>query len=226
MQTAIEKPVYSQVVLKQPVNNAVIKLNAEDKKLYEYLLLLSPYGFVRERVLTEKKYFSEVYGNADAAHSLPHLTLANFILSKVNQDKIVYSLSAMAKKSNRIKVVLENYNWFSHHTIFIDVKYKVDIKQLVRKITKAIKGHIKADNKTPPHFISNPHLTLCKGLNEEQYQKTLVEYMNQNFSDEFTANEMLLLRRPITEPGKYEEVARFGFEGPEVCDITIQLRLF
>jgi 2'-5' RNA ligase len=226
MEVFIEASVFSKPVLIPPVNNEVNILIADKKQLYEYLLLLSPYGFTRERIITEKKYFSEMYGNADAAHSLPHITLANFILSQFNQDKITCLLETIAQRSNRIKVVLENYKWFPHHTIYIDVKYKIDIKQLVRKITKGIKGPVKADNKYYPYFILNPHLTLCKRLDREQYEKSVIEYTRQNFSDAFTANEMLLLRRPLTEPGNYKQVARFTFGGPEVCDTTMQLSLF
>lgn len=221
MITLIENP-----VKEPPFNSHTLTLNAEDKKLSEYLLLLSPSGSVKDRVVTEKNYFSKVYGNKDAAHSLPHLTLANFISSNFCQEEIVCTLNSIAPQCNRIKVVLENYNWFPHHTIFIDVKYKINIKQLVRKITHAIKRYIKADNEYPPHFILNPHLTLCKGLSIEQYEKSVIEYTKQNFSGEFTANEMLLLKRSITEPEKYKEVARFGFRGPEVCDTTTQLKLF
>lgn len=226
MEVFIEAPVFSKPVLVPPGNNQIDTFIADKKQLYEYLLLLSPYGFVRERIITEKLYFSDVYGNADAAHSLPHITLANFILSDCSQNDITVSLETIAQRSNRIKVVLENYKWFPHHSIYIDVKYKIDIKQLVRKITKAIKGRIRTDNKYYPHFILTPHLTLCKGLNEEQYEKSLLEYSEQSFSDKFTANEMMLLRRPVTEPGNYKEVGRFKFNGPEVCDTTMQLSLF
>ena len=90
----------------------------------------------------------------------------------------------------------------------------------------AIRGYIKANNKNYPHFILTPHLTLCKGLDREQYEKSLVEYMEQSFSDEFTANEMLLRRRPTKAPENYKEVGRFKFGGAEVCDITTQLGLF
>lgn len=216
-----EKPIV-KLPPQSPVEKAVTKPDAK----FEYLLLLSPNGFLRERIITEKKYFSEVYGNSDAAHSLPHITLANFILSNRSEEIINQLLKTISQNVNKIKVVLENYNWFPHHTIFIDVKYKADIKQLVRKITQSIKRHIKADNDYSPRFILSPHLTLCKRLNLYQYEKSQVEYKGQRFSDEFTANEMLLLKQPITEPGSYKIAGRFEFENPEVCDTTTQLSLF
>jgi 2'-5' RNA ligase len=162
---------FSKSILRPPVNNQSTELISNHEELYEYLLLLSPYGFVREKIIKEKKYFSKDYGNNDAKGSLPHITLAKFILSSFSQEEIIAVLENVAKNSNPIKVILENYNWFPRRTIFIDVKYKADIKQLVRKITKAVKRHIKADNEHSPVFILNPHLTLCKGMDETQYCK-------------------------------------------------------
>lgn len=135
-------PVQEKSVLKLPPHNLVETEIAELDGKFEYLLLLSPYGFVRE------------------------------------------------------------------------------------KIIQSIKRRIKADNDYPPHFILSPHLTLCKRLSIEQYEKSLLEYKGQYFSDEFTANEMLLLKRPVTEPGNYKEVGWFEFGGPEMCDTTTQLKLF
>lgn len=210
-------------LLKANGNTIIIR----SEQLYEYLILLSPNGFTRERLITEKKYFSEVYENADAAHSLPHITLANFLYYESSQNAITHPLELLAQKSNRIKVVLENYKWFSSHTIYFNVKYKIDIQQLVRKITKAIKGHIKADNKNAPHFILTPHLTLCKGMTKEQYQKSLAEYSEQIFSDKFIATEMLVLKRPVGMPGNYKLVGKYKFGGPdEACDTTTQLSFF
>jgi|GEM_PF-3863584 len=198
----------------------------DEKELFEFLLIISPTGFVRERVMTEKQFFSHYFGSDDAVNSLPHLTLANFLLSQSSQDEIVSGLHMVAINSNRIKVVLENFKWFPFHTIYFDVKYQVDIKQLVRKITKSIGRYIRADNKNTPHFISNPHLTLCKRMSREQYEKSVIEYSEQKFSGEFTANEMVLLKRPFTEPGNYRVAGCFKFGGREVCDKTTQLRLF
>jgi hypothetical protein len=56
--------------------------------------------------------------------------------------------------------------------------------------------------------------------------KSLVQYSKQKFSGEFTANEMLLLRRPFFKSGNYEDIARLKFAGNVVCDTTTQLSLF
>ncbi|MDB5280499.1 MAG: hypothetical protein JWR61_5454 [Ferruginibacter sp.] len=192
----------------------------------EYLLLISPEGRLRSRLMRRKKEFSSTYGNRDAEHSLPHLTLANFVLSDSSQGKIIKPLKDVASRSNKIGIELENFKWFKEHTIYVDVKYKTDMKQLVRKITNAIKRYIKADNKFPPRFILNPHLTLCKGLTNEQYKKSLLEYGALKFSDKFTAAEMILLKRSVSVAERYRVVGRFGLEGPESNNRTIQLTLF
>lgn len=192
----------------------------------EYLLLISPEGRLRSRLMRRKKEFSVTYGNRDAEHSLPHLTLANFVLSDSSQDKIIKPLKDVASRSNKIGIELENFKWFKEHTIYVDVKYKTDMKQLVRKITNAIKRYIKADNKFPPRFILNPHLTLCKGLTNEQYKKSLLEYGALKFSDKFTAAEMILLKRSVSVAERYHVVGRFGLAGPESNNRTIQLTLF
>lgn len=221
----LDKKELTSFLEKPPFNKQRIEIL--EKRLYEYLLVLSPRGFIMDRLITEKKYFTGLIGNRDASDSLPHITLANFILSNLKHANIIFLLKSLAANSNCIKVVLENYKWFPHHTIYFDVKYKVDIKQLVRKITQTIRRHIKDDkNGYPPHFILNPHLTLCKRMSPEEYEKSKIEYADLTFSDQFTANYMLLLRRPIDGSEKYKEVGRFEFGGPESCDKTFQLKLF
>jgi hypothetical protein len=52
-----------------------------------------------------------------------------------------------------------------------------------------------------------------------------IEYTKKTFSGEFTASEMILLKRSI-EMNKYEEVKRFKFGFPAILDRTIQGVLF
>ena len=132
----------------------------------------------------------------------------------------------VGKEANKIKVVLNNYKWFEPHTIYINVEYQVDIKQLVRKIAAKVKRFLLVDEEIPPHFILTPHLTLCKGLTIEQFKKSKLEYSDKKFYGEFVANEMILLKRPIDGKKKYQEIGRFGFGGPEICTTTQQGFLF
>ena len=63
-------------------------------------------------------------------------------------------------------------------------------------------------------------------MSPEEYEKSKIEYAGLTFSDQFTADYMLLLRRPIDGSDNYKEVGRFEFGGPESCDTTSQLKLF
>ena len=47
----------AMAILKPPFHNVIETLEIEEKKLYEYLLLLSPHGFVRQRIINEKSHF-------------------------------------------------------------------------------------------------------------------------------------------------------------------------
>ncbi|CAN5605720.1 hypothetical protein BH11BAC3_BH11BAC3_26470 [soil metagenome] len=226
MDTVLKSKSIKEIINIPSINDKINLSVEQEKALYEYLLLLSPEGFLRQRFITEKEYFASLTGNRHAIASLPHITLANFILSSHKQIDVVPILKQIAYDAPKLRIVFENYAWFPFHTMYINVKYKVSIKQLVRKITKGIKNHIKADkNKYPHHFILTPHLTVCKGLSLEEYIKSEIEYSGLTFSDSMIAKYMILLRRPIDRPEKYQEVGRFDFGGPESCDTTIQLKL-
>ena len=193
--------------------------------LCEYLLVLSPGGPLRDSIVNQKKYFTNNYENRAAVYGKPHITLANFLLREIAEDEIVRRLNFISENSHGIKVVLRDYNWFPEHTMYLNVLYPVNIQQLVRKISALTQSVIRKDNHHAPHFILNPHLTICKDLSAEQFEMSRIEYTTKTFSGEFTASEMLLLKRSIGI-NKYEEVGHFKFGLPVILDTTIQGKLF
>ena len=82
---------------------------------------------------------------------------------------------------------------------------------------------MKLNNDNKPHFIMEPHLTIARKLQSDQYEKGWLEFSNLQFTGRFIADAMLLLRRPIGEM-KYQIVQRFEFKNMPVS--TVQGDLF
>ncbi|MEO5891631.1 MAG: 2'-5' RNA ligase family protein [Ferruginibacter sp.] len=194
--------------------------------LFEYLLILSPMGALRDKIIEEKKYFFEMYRNCCAIYGRPHITLANFLLPGSGENEIIQHLIAISENQNKMRVMLQDYKWFAQHTMYLNILYKVDIMQLVRKITNKTTRVINSYSKFPPRFILEPHLTICKELSVEQYAQSRIEYTRKRFSGSFTANEMILLKRNIGEKDRYEEVYRLEFGGTETLTTILQGNLF
>jgi hypothetical protein len=129
-------------------------LNASPNEgLLEYLLVISPGGLMRALIVNEKKYFSDHYQNDAAVYSKPHITLANFLLREVSEGEIVRRLNFISENSHMLKLVLKGYNWFPEHTMFLNILYPVNIKQLVRKISALTQSVIRKDNPHAPHIL-------------------------------------------------------------------------
>jgi 2'-5' RNA ligase len=192
-------------------------------KIYEYLLVLNPHEALREKIMQVKKYFFETYKNSTAIYSKPHVTLVNFVQYGMMEERLLNRLEVIAMGCSPIKVELKDYGSFPSHTIYINITSKVPIQGLIKNIRSEAQRLMKLNNENKPHFIMEPHLTIARRLQPQQYEKGWLEFSNLQFTGRFIADAMLLLRRPIGEI-KYEIVKRFEFKNMPVA--TVQGDLF
>ena len=163
-------------------------------RIYEYLLVLSPHEELRNKILQVKKEFYEKYKAPHALWGKPHVTLVKFMQVEMLEQRIVNRLKAIAMGHHPIKIELKDFGSFPSHTIYINVKTKEPIKQLVREI-KDVQRLMKYDKDNKPHFIDEPHLTISRKLLPWQFEKGWLEYSNLQFTGRFIADAMLMLKR-------------------------------
>jgi 2'-5' RNA ligase len=179
-------------------------------KVNEYLLVLSPQQELAEKIMNIKNQFSKDYKTAVAKTTWPHITLVNFVTWEMMEEKLLQRLQAIAMGITPFKVELKDYGSFPSHTIFINVISKLPIQNLVREL-KTAQRLMKLNNENKPHFIDEPHLTICRKLKPWQYEQGWLEYSQRNFTGRFIADSMLLLKRPAGERSRFQIPKRFEF---------------
>ncbi len=177
------------------MNNLLIN-PIEGYKYAEYLLVLNPHEYLRDKISQVKKDFYEKYKAPTALYSKPHITLVNFVQFEIREAPMLNRLKRIAMGYQPFKVDLKDYGSFPSHTIYINVESKQQVKNLVKELKPA--QQLMALNKeNKPHFMDNPHLAIARKLLPWQYEKGWLDYSNRYFTGSFIVEEMLLLKRPL-----------------------------
>lgn len=176
----------------------VSNLKMPGYQVNEYLLVLSPHQALWDRIMSIKKDFAQKFDAPFAEYSKPHITLINFVNWAMMEEKILQRMEAIANGVAPIKVELRDFGSFPSHTIHINVVSKMPIKSVVDEL-KTGQRLFKLNNEHKPHFIEEPHMTICRQLKPWQYEKAWLEYSNSQFTGRFIADSMQLLRRPVSD---------------------------
>ena len=189
----------------------------------EYLLILQPHEELWNRILNLKKAFAEKYDAPMAGWTKPHITLVKFLQLEMLESRIVNRLKMISMGLPAFKVEMKDFGSFPSHTIYINILSKIPIVQTVKAVRQA-QRLMKLDKDNKPHFITEPHLSVCRKLQPWQYEKAWLEYEHANFQGRFIADKMRLLRKRPGEKQPYIVVADLGFENLPV--LTTQGELF
>src|SRR5579875_1760403 len=172
-------------------------------RINEYLLVLDPPDILRKKIVDIKTEFAEKYKTDVARYTKPHITLINWISLELMEEKMIQRLQNIAMGITPFKIELKDYGSFPSHTIFINVTSKVPIQSLVREMKQA-QRLMTLNRENKPHFIEEPHLTICRKLKPWQYEEGWLEYSNRQFTGRFIADSMLLLKRRVEEKSAYQ----------------------
>lgn len=188
---------------------------------YEYLLIINPHEDLRNKIIHVKDEFYEKYKAPSAKWGKPHITLAKFVVWQMMEEKIVNRLKIAAMGMAAFKIQLKDYGSFPSHTIYINVTTKLPIQNLVKQVRQCKRLMKSPDH--DPFFILEPYLPVARKLTPAQYEPAWLEYSHRNFTGNFIADGMLLIKRKVG--GKaYQIVQRFDFLNLPV--ITRQGALF
>lgn len=180
--------------------------------LSEYLLVLSPPAGLWEEVMRIKKYFGGKYQAPAALKTKPHITLVKFVSPRSLSDAMILHLGRIAARLHPFRVQAENFGSFPTHTIYLRVGSGEPFRQAVTAVKEA--RRFMRVKEFEPHFIQEPHMTICRKLLPWQYEQAWLEFAHLDFSGCFVAEELLLLRRPFDGSlHRYETAARLPLKG-------------
>jgi 2'-5' RNA ligase len=97
-------------------------------------------------------------------------------------------------KQTRFWVTLNNYSGFPEHTVFARVQDHQPFKQLATSLN-AIDQYIRSNGCPPVKFITYPHLSIARRLEQNVYEEAMFEYSQKTFYASFEVSELVLLKR-------------------------------
>ncbi len=197
-------------------------LSSIEHQIAEYLLVLEPHEALKQTIQSVKQHFADNYDCPKAAYSKPHITLLKCMQFSMVETRWIPRLQRIVAAATPFMVELVDFGQFPTHTIYIQVKTKNQVVELVRSL-KEIQSLIKLDKEHKPHFITDPHLTIARKLQHWQFEQGWNEYGNSQFTGRFMADHVLLMRKRMEEK-KYEVIGRFKMLG--VKQTIEQMQLF
>jgi 2'-5' RNA ligase len=187
--------------------------------LYEYLTIIPPSAFVYTDIMAMKYECKADYNWHSAIKSKPHITLSNFLQPVSFDEKVISRYKRLASAASPFKIYLSGFGHFSTHTIYVKLTDSKEILDLAKNIKSFTKAVFKKVLDCPPHHMSEPHLTIAKGILEQDFHKAWPVWLKKEYNAEFDANRILLLRRPFSDIWQdYEVVGDFPLTGLGILD--------
>lgn len=199
--------------------NGISTINTDDApkdmEAKEYLLMLNPPKRISNEVKILQQNFYSEQEQVQSKKSAPHLTLIHFRLNPNLEEKLINDMEEISAVQSPIEVVLNNFNHFGTHTIYIDVKNASAITNLVKSL------HAKLNLQLSQSFFAwKPYMTIAKGLTSEKFKTVYADFENSAFNASFIADGMLLLKRDSVYE-RYLTIREFEFTCVRTVDSTI-----
>ncbi|PZP48361.1 MAG: hypothetical protein DI598_10005 [Pseudopedobacter saltans] len=161
----------------------------------DYFLIVRPDENTCEKVMSEKKRFSELYNCPSILHSLPHISLVRFINTTENESIIRNYLHRKISTFFPFLIEMEGFDVFPTHTIYVKIKNPSPIIDIVKNI-KTEARILKEHSKSSIYFVTDrPHLTLARGLEHWQYENGWRQWQHVPFSARFEVSAITLLKK-------------------------------
>ena len=164
----------------------------------EYLLVIYPYGELRDRLLEEQRQFSSDY-EVTVRESMrrfwgPHITMAVFQAAEGMEDTLIRWIQRICQRYQRFEMTLNNYSGIPPHTIYLRVQDPQPFRRLMQQL-RAIDHYVRSSGCPPINLIDRPYLSIAGGLTEEVYNKAMPDYSRKTFHESFPVDELALLKR-------------------------------
>jgi 2'-5' RNA ligase len=158
----------------------------------EYLMVIYPYGDLRDRLLEEQKQFSTEYGIT--VRNRPHITMAVFQAAEGMEDTLIRWIQRICQRYQRFELTLNNYSGIPPHTIYLRVQDPQPFRRLMQQL-RVIDHYVRSSGCPPVNLIDRPHLSIAGGLTEQLYNRAMPAYSRKTFHDSFAVEELVLLKR-------------------------------
>lgn len=183
------------------------------QQLWEYLLVAHPDENVYNKIADEKNVFFETYKQKVAVKTKPHIAIANFLATETMEETVIRWIHRICSQYKSFPVTFNNYSGFPPDTIYIRIQDHSPFKQLAVQL-KVIDEYVRSNGCPEVRLIYRPHLTIAKALDNNVYDKAMLDYSQKTFHETFLLTGLVLLKR-INQFDTCKEVNVFRFYPPD-----------
>ncbi len=164
-------------------------------KFYEYLLVVHPNEETFNQLAAEKENFSSEYNVSIAKKTLPHITVANFLAKETMEETLIKWMHKIISSQQSFDVMINNFSGFpSSKTVYARIQNHEPFQQLATSL-KIINTYINDNGFPNAKLINHPHMTIARSLQQNVYEKAIMDYSRKTFNASFSVDELILLRR-------------------------------
>lgn len=183
-------------------------------RFYEYLLVVHPNEEIFNQLKAEKENFSSEYNVSIAKKTLPHITVANFLAKETMEETLIKWMSKIIGHQQSFDVMINNFSGFpSSKTVYARIQNHEPFKQLAISL-KTINTYINDNGFPNARLINHPHMTIARSLQQNVYEKAIMDYSRKTFNASFIVDELILLRRS-NQYDKCQQVSVFKLSEPQ-----------
>ncbi len=182
-------------------------------KFYEYLLVVHPNEEIFNQLKAEKENFSSEYNVSIAKKTLPHITVANFLAKETMEGTLIKWMHKIISSQQSFDVMINNFSGFpSSKTVYARIQNHEPFKQLATSL-KTINTYINDNGFPNARLINHPHMTIARSLQQNVYEKAIMDYSRKTFNASFMVDELILLKR-VNQYDKCKQVSVFKLSEP------------
>lgn len=187
----------------------------EQPKFFEYLLVVHPNEATFNQLKEEKEKFSVNYDSSIARKTLPHITVANFLAKEPMEETLIKWMYKIISSQQSFDVMINNFSGFpSSKTVYARIQDHEPFKQLATSL-KTINSYINDNGFPNAKLINHPHMTIARSLQQNVYEKAMMDYSRKTFNASFKVDELILLRR-VNQYDKCKQVSVFKLSEPRL----------
>ncbi len=175
-----------------------------------YFIALLPPQKIQDYANEVKQYFADKYDSKHAQKSPPHITLQPpFEWDSDKLTNLEVCLDNFANAQDSIPIILDGYNAFVPHVIYIDVIQTPELMNLQTYLMAYLENHLGIVDKIGKIRSFTPHMTVAfKDLKRSKFKAAWMEFENQELHFEFNAGKLTLLKH---ENKKWNITKEFEF---------------
>jgi len=182
-------------------------------QFWEYLLVAHPDTNVYNKIVDVKQSFFDVYKQKIPIKTKPHITAANFLGRESMEETLIRWIHRICSQHKCFNVTLNNYSGFPPHSIYVRVQDHAPFKHLAAQL-KVIDEYVRSNGCPGARLITRPHLTIARRLDNNLYNKAMLDYSQKTFHETFQLTELVLLKRS-NQFDSLKEVNVFHFYPPD-----------